>query len=76
MAYGIYLVVDEKLHRGFRDPSGRFTLEQCNLAKANEADNLEELIEGDVLREGFHDLAKCEHCFPNEARPAEEAVPA
>jgi hypothetical protein len=62
----VYLVTDDKMHRGYRDDSGRFTLEQCNLAKAAEVDNLREFPTGseDVDYSGW---TLWEHCFPGEA---------
>lgn len=61
----VYFMVDDTLHRGYRDESGRFTLEQCNLSKANQANNLDEIPDmeaSEVNREGAE---LCGHCFPN-----------
>jgi hypothetical protein len=55
----ILFVVDNRLHRGYRDKSGRFTLEQCNLSKASAANNLRELAFDDPIE----DYERCEHCF-------------
>ncbi|GEM_PF-4674801 len=59
---GIYLASEGKLHRGFRDGNARFTNEQCNLAKANEAGNLEEWPEDEPVT--LPNLEPCELCFP------------
>lgn len=51
-----------KLHRGYRDPSGRFTLEQCNLSKSAASGDLTEVSDADLPAvEAAWD--KCEHCF-------------
>lgn len=65
MAVGIYIASEDKLHRGYVDENQRrYTNEQCNLAKANEAGNLEWWYEGAIAPEGFNDLERCELCFP------------
>lgn len=65
-ATNIFLVTDNKLHRGYRDESGRFTLEQCNLAKAAEVDNLREFNADDKQPDDWAGWEMCEHCFPGE----------
>lgn len=63
-AVGINLASEGKRHRGYRDENGqRYTNEQCNLAKSNEAGNLEWWYEG-AEAPGFEDLEPCELCFP------------
>lgn len=56
----IYFEVDGKLHRGWRDGSGRFTLEQCNLDAAFTARHV-----GDVTAEEATAIEnRCQNCFP------------
>jgi hypothetical protein len=65
MVEPVYFEVGGKLHRGYRDESGRFTLEQCNLAKAAGAGNLDEIPDmepSEVNREGTE---RCGWCFLN-----------
>lgn len=57
----IYFEVDMKLHRGWEDGAGRFTLEQCNLAKANAVANLTPVFPEDL--ESFDEEHQCQHCF-------------
>ena len=59
----IYLLSEGKLHRGYRDGSGRFTLEQCNLSKANEANNLREFAEFEARPDDWDSHERCEYCF-------------
>jgi len=56
----VFFEVDMKLHRGWSDRSGRFTLEQCNLSKANAINNLQALTEA----EAADIVDRCEWCFP------------
>lgn len=65
MVQGIFLASEGKLHLGFRAGDARFTNEQCNLAKSNEAGNLEEWPEGIEAPEEWNGLERCELCFPN-----------
>lgn len=57
----IYFEVDMKLHRGWEDDRGRFTLEQCNLAKANAVANLTPVFLDDL--ESFDADHRCQNCF-------------
>jgi mRNA-degrading endonuclease toxin of MazEF toxin-antitoxin module len=55
----ILFEVEGKLHRGWRDRSGRFTLEQCNLDAANLARHV-----GDVSPENAGKVEnRCLNCF-------------
>lgn len=67
----IQFIVDNTLHRGYRDESGRFTLEQCNLSKANAADNLREL-DGTAIVEVPRGTVKCQNCFVGDTFAEQE----
>ena len=54
----IYIQVHGKLHRGWRDESGLFTLEQCNLDQSH--------VDGEVDEERLGEFDdRCQNCFPN-----------
>ena len=59
----ITLFSEGKMHRGYRDKSGRFTMEQCNLSKSNEAGELRVFGERDDLPDDWEEHARCEYCF-------------
>jgi len=56
----VFFLVGDKLHRGWEDDSGVFTLEKDNIDAARKAGNVIELDEGTSLS-GYTN--RCENCF-------------